>query len=173
MSKNIFVTILVIILAGFLAAWLFMKSSDEKNNTKTPTPAPTPPAAVTPTPQSESKSVAMARLKAAQDLVAQNPWPDTSKMKDYSMKVAQAAVDASSVDVTMCAPNPSVVNVTKTGSMVFKNRDATAHTLMGGQGFKVQVPPNGEKAVTFSFPDAGIIAYRCDDDFAGILQVVR
>ncbi len=113
------------------------------------------------------------RVANVEELLKLNPGSGatTDQMRVFSAKVSNFATDTSSVDVTSCAPNPSVARVTLNKPINFVNSDSVAHKLVNGK-ITIDVPAKGSKKITPAFQGPGIYGYSCDTKISGIFLVV-
>ncbi|MCE9549080.1 hypothetical protein K8Q98_01640 [Candidatus Nomurabacteria bacterium] len=106
-------------------------------------------------------------------LLASNPGSGatTEQLKEFSAKVFSYAVDASSIEVTHCVPNPAVARVFLNKPINFKNMDSIPHTLVNGD-VTMNIPANKTTAITPKFAGPGIYGYSCDTAINGIFLVM-
>ena len=177
MSNKLIIVVIVLVVAVAAIIGIVMAGKDSASEpapaaTEQTTKATAASADKAPVAQKEARDVAIARQKAAQALVESNPWPDTAKMKEYSVKVNNAAVKATQMDIAYCAPNPSVVLLTtQNSSLLVKNSDTVAHTLNYGSSGKVTVLPASSQTVNFDIKNLGFVPFRCDNQFSGMFVV--
>jgi len=171
MGKKLTVGIVILLLV-VLAIFLAMRQNNPAPSGAGNTPAtsqnnPTPPATNNPAQAPKPAAVDV------QALLATNPGPRATQqqLKVFSANVSSYSVDANSIDVTACMPNPAVARIKMGKPLTLKNSDSVAHTLVNGS-ITMQSPANSSKTLTPAFTSPGIYGYSCDTKITGIFLVV-
>jgi plastocyanin len=85
-------------------------------------------------------------------------------------KKGPATLAAADVDVTTCKPQPAQATVKLGSSLIFRNKDAKAHTISFTPKIAFVIPAQSVKQVKFDFDGVpGSRKYRCDGVVAGTI----
>lgn len=134
-------------------------ATNDKQASPTPTQS-TQPAGQSAAPASKVSKVELTALFAASPVAGAT----NDEYQAYFKRVLQAAVTATTLDVTACAPTPNLIHFKEKQSITFQNRDSVQHVLSTGgpkNTIIATVPANSTKELV-PVTGQGLIGYACD-----------
>lgn len=173
MSKKVILTIVILVLlAGIIGILIYNKSKSTSQPQPTPTPNPTyipPKNSPNPTPNPTPTPPAVDLT----DLFGQFPTSSTTQaQKDvFNQKVRTMAKTSSTLEITNCVPNPSIMMINMKTPFTIKNNDGVERQLTHSE-FTLTVPANSQKQITPAFKGEGAYGYRCGGNLVGIFYII-
>ncbi len=180
MSKNliiVFVVLLVIIPAAFIAIKLLTPSQSLPTLTKTNVPNQVSSTTAPPSTTNNNQNTTY-NPEADQRYVLANVSKEnksTKEAKDFATALSNSAVATDNLDVSACKPNPVILRIEFNKQLSVKNSDSVAHTLViNSRSFKVSAGSSVNIATTDFGKDGTVYPYACDDNpQAGVIWVSK